>query len=172
MTKRRPFRIRRIGKWAGMVRVRSVGSMRMPAQNTTRPACTLIELLVINLIFASMACGAKIGHAVISGWLGCLGGCFLGFVAFVAVFLLYGLLYCLAFEGIPQRPLCQNGCCRARHYDLVKLGNDYALKYLCGDHYIRRGMRFVRIEDGREVPYMRWHPFRGWRFEDLTPDEA
>jgi hypothetical protein len=33
----------------------------------------------------------------------------------------------------------------------------------CRARYYRRGLRFVEINaDGKELPYLRWRPFRGW----------
>jgi hypothetical protein len=67
-------------------------------------------------------------------------------------------------------PKCRNGCCRGPgmfrgygDYSHRKVSEECHLIYRCGIHHERRGKRFVVVnDDGTEMPYRVWRPFRGW----------
>jgi hypothetical protein len=136
-------------------------------QNLNRRGFTLIEIMVITLLIGFVLYGRHVGRQMIGGpWAGLIGGV-LGFAAFLLLAATIILLLDLASVGIPDRPRCRRGCCRAKDYELTVREEQSVLVCRCGDIYKRRGRQFMVIVDGHEVPYMKWRSFRGW-----YPEEA
>lgn len=128
---------------------------------------TLIELLFFSFATGIGAMVAMWG-AHRYGWLGGVGGFFVGFFGSWAVLCALGrvLEFCvgIVYSGWPRRPACRNGKCHSRDYKLQSLGNgQYGFCCLCGLRYQKRGRRFLEVQaDGSVRPYMIWKAFRGW----------
>jgi hypothetical protein len=127
-----------------------------------RSSFTLIELLAMFGLFLSAYAGYRLfGHWFDGTWNRVLGG-FIGGFTFVA-----GMMACLylqdRFAGMPYLPTCRNGCCRGEAYHLEKHNDRACWRCQCGDFYDRIGPRFVRLEGETEIPYLIYHPLKGWR---------
>jgi len=120
---------------------------------------TFIELafFVVNICVGVLF--AKVGAAKF-GVAGGIGGFFLGFGIALCFWLALGKLLSLWH---PLRPVCKNGKCRAKDYEIVEIsaeGTIWVCK--CGDKYIRKGRTFMRLtEDGDTEPYMAYNGLFG-----------
>jgi hypothetical protein len=138
---------------------------------------TLIELLVIIALIWCIVAGVKIGHDKIGGKIGGLIGGFLASLAFFIVLFALGALVDQIFSGAPRLPNCRNGSCCGTYffgysedYETQKMGQGYVYVCRCGGRYKRRGKRFVEVnENGAEIPYLIWRPFRGWFPDNPSP---
>ena len=130
---------------------------------------TLVELVCIMALIASVIMGAKFGYQFAKSWYGFLLGGLLGIIVFFAfVFALGSVMNLWSGSGLPK---CRNGCCRGPGF-LIGSEGDYEFQVVdgesyevcrCGDRYKRKGKRFVLVnEDGTETPYLIWRRFRGW----------
>jgi len=140
-----------------------------------RTAATLIEFL---LVFAFLGVGVAVAQRAGSsyGLLGYVGGFVVGVAGGFAGFLAFGYTIGYAIgvlTGIPEYPECSNGKCQAgdapdSDYRFEMLGDRLVARCKCDLVFVKKGRRFMRLEDdGSLVPYMIWKPFRGW-----FPDEA
>ena len=120
---------------------------------------TLVEMLAILVLVGFVLAGVHL--------LGWLWGTILGVTVFFLVASALALLRD-GFEGIPRLPRCRNGCCRGPgllpgDYGDYRIGDEHDLVCRCGIRHKRREKRFVVLkDDGTEVPYLIWRPFRGW----------
>jgi hypothetical protein len=130
---------------------------------------TLVELVCILALMASIIMGAKYGYHFTGSWYGYLLGGILGFIVFfVFIFALGSVINLWSGSGLPK---CRNGCCRGPGF-LIGSEGDYEFQVIdgepyelckCGDRYRRQGKRFVLVnEDGTETPYLIWRRLRGW----------
>ncbi len=101
-------------------------------------------------------------HTRIGAW-GALLGLMLGVIAahFGGHLLLW--LNEMIWRGRPPIPDCRRGRCGSSDYFIEVQNGEKAYLCRCRARYYRRGLRFVEINaDGKELPYLRWRPFRGW----------
>lgn len=139
-----------------------------------RSGFTLIELLGFVVMLFCVLAGREIAGHVSGGRYARLVGGLVGFVAFVVGGLMLALLKDLWSGG--GLPACRNGCCRGPgnfrgHGDYThgRIGDEYHYVCRCGDRYRRHGRRFVIVnDDGTELPYLIWRPFRGWYPDSST----
>jgi hypothetical protein len=69
----------------------------------------------------------------------------------------------MVWRGRPPIPDCRRGRCGSSDYFIEMQNGEKTYLCRCRARYCRRGFRFVEINaDGKEVPYLRWRPFRGW----------
>jgi len=130
-----------------------------------RRGMNLQEAVVIPLMFGCAIVGWHFGRAAIGGTIGGGVGAVLGFAAIPLIIGIFFLLSALIVEGIPHLPRCRNDRCGAEDYDVKRREGGFLFVCQCGDSYVRRGKHFRLLVDGREVPYLRWRSFRGWRSE-------
>lgn len=124
---------------------------------------TLVELIVLFLIGALTIVGAVILRNYFGGRFGWLLGGLAGFLAIPMVVGVWALFICLARDGIPMLPSCQNGRCRGSDYELRRFDEEFYWVCKCGDRYTRRGRLFLLVTDKEETTLCRtWRPFRGW----------
>ena len=98
----------------------------------------------------------------IGSW-GALLGLMLGVLA--THFGIHLVLYLIEmiWLGRPPIPDCRRGRCGGVDYYLDVQEGQKTYLCRCGQRYRRRGLSYVEIAtDGREVPFLRWRPFRGW----------
>ncbi|MBI3986317.1 MAG: hypothetical protein HY343_05330 [Lentisphaerae bacterium] len=87
-----------------------------------------------------------------------------GMAAGFLVVLLMGVATLLIGRLYRATPVCKNGCCREKDFELVDFrepdpAGDVELHYrcACGVHWLHRGRIFYEVrEDGRRVPYRKW----------------
>lgn len=130
---------------------------------------TLVEMICLMALVLCILIGVFFVTVIVESWYGWLLGVALGFLAFF----IFGAIWNVFKElwsgsGLPK---CRNGCCRGPgfslgdegDYDIQETGEEFYRVCKCGDHYQRRGKRFILInEDGTETPYLIWRRFRGW----------
>jgi hypothetical protein len=77
----------------------------------------------------------------------------------------------LLSRGVPEFPVCRNGCCRGGHLsdpgDYKTVWNDdwtvRGFRCRCGATYQKVGRRFVEVApDGSLKPYLIWSRLKGW----------
>ena len=129
---------------------------------------TLIELFVFVVMIVCVVIGVKVAQQKFDfKFAGLLGG-LLGFLfSFFGLMSYAALMHFIFGSGLPK---CQDESCRGPgnfrgdgDYAIRKFGEEY--NYVCkhGVRYMRRGKRFVIVnDDGTETPYLIWRPFRGW----------
>jgi hypothetical protein len=120
---------------------------------------TLIELPFV-LAFLIVGVIAAVWTAGQIGWIGFP----LGFVGGIGLSLgtVAGVL-ALILRIWPERPVCANGVCQARDYDLRRVGDELYWVCRCGLRYRNEGRHFYQVrEDGSLAPFRVQKPFRGW----------
>ena len=81
-----------------------------------------------------MAVGGSLFFGAHFGPWGYLLGIPIGWALFVAPLLLYGLICGFVIQMRQRLPLCRNGCCRARDYELAPDSRGREIVCRCGDH--------------------------------------
>jgi len=101
------------------------------------------------------------------GVVGGIVGFFLGFGTAICFWLALGKLLSLWHIWRPLRPICRNGKCNAKDYEIIKVSAKETIWVCkCGDKYVRKGRAFMSLnEDENFEPYMiytglfcRWRP--------------
>ena len=132
---------------------------------------TLIEFIVFIAIIVCVLMAGYITHGKIDGHFGWLLGGIWGLLFFFFVGFALCILVDFGVKGFPRLPKCQNGCCRAEDYDIQEFRGGFVRISRCGGRYKRCGRRFLIVDDdGSEIPYLIWRPFRGW-FSDKKRGE-
>ena len=122
----------------------------------------VVALFIIGSFMAFWASG-KIG------WLGYPLG-FFGGIAVTLGALIGVSKICLWIW--PERPVCRNGKCKAKDYELHRVGDKFYWFCRCKDRYYYDRLRFYQVrKDGSLVPYMIHRAFRGW-ISDTPEKEA
>jgi hypothetical protein len=135
---------------------------------------TLVELLALIVAVECILLGIVLIQEWVHGWLGVFVGGGIGFAVFFLGTLLWALVQDLSVGGLPRLPECRQGGCRGPgmfkgygDYECDHSGEEGYLICQHGGRYKRTGRRFVSIrDDGTEVPYLIWRPFRGWFPDD------
>lgn len=114
--------------------------------------------------------GYACGSLAMAWWLrekagnwGALLGLMLGVIAvhFGVHFLLW--LSEMVWRGRPPIPDCRRGRCGGDDFFIERHQGPVTYLCRCRYRYRRKGLSLVEITpEGKEVPYLRWRPFRGW----------
>lgn len=127
-----------------------------------------VRILPLFILASSALCGQAAASAGQPIWLGLGAGAAAGGLPMAFL----GLIHAMLPRWQPVRPRCGSGACAAENYELLDWRDDQHRLILiyrcrCGDRYVRRGSRFLALDDlGVERPYLaisswgRWEPDR------------
>lgn len=137
--------------------------MKLHRANSTAPLGAVRPQVLWVIAYAGGAVGMAFWLWTRIGSWGALLGLMLGVL--VMHFGIHLALYLveMIWLGRPPIPDCRRGRCGGSDYYLDVQNGQKTYLCRCGVRYRRRGRCYVEIAaDGREIPYLRWRPFRGW----------
>lgn len=69
----------------------------------------------------------------------------------------------MSWRGRPPIPDCRRGRCGGSDYFIEEVDGKKTYLCRCRLRFRRRGLSFMELTpEGKELPYLRWRPFRGW----------
>lgn len=69
----------------------------------------------------------------------------------------------MAWRGRPPMPDCRRGRCGGDDFFIERQNGRKTYLCRCRFRYRRKGLSLIEITpEGKELPFLRWRPFRGW----------
>ena len=129
-----------------------------------------VRILPLYILASSALCGQAAASAGQSVWLG-LGA---GVIAGGLPMAILGLIHAMLPVWQPVRPQCRSGACSAGDYELLDWRDDHhrlilTFRCRCGGRYVRRGGRFLALDDqGNESPYLALSAWGRWERDPVA----
>jgi hypothetical protein len=142
-------------------------SLRMPRHDLRGPF--LLLALASAGVLTAIWMGNRLGY--IGYVIGLPAGAAVMLVILCGATVMWIYIRGLLFSGVPEFPVCRNGCCRGGRLadpgDYTTVWNDdwtvWGFRCRCGDVYQKVGRRFVLVAaDGSSKPYLIWTRLKGW----------